>query len=65
MQSNNKFIDPDKIDRDQLSSYERFQLEKYGNILKNTDGPLSKFYSGDRLSTGEENYIFSSQNEKQ
>ena len=44
-----------------LSPYEIFQLEKYGNILPGSDSEDEE--TEETLSTSEINYIFSSQNE--
>ena len=50
------------VNKKNLSPYEIFQLEKYGNILPGSDSEDE--VTEETLSTSEINYIFSSQNEK-
>ena len=67
MQSNNIFYETGEIDFENLSNYERFQIEKYGNILRQDQQhfPFSELQNEmeeSRLSTQEESYIFSQEN---
>ncbi len=57
MQENKEFLEAD------LSPYERYQLERWGNILNNSN-PLEKFFGSEqKIATAEKNYFFSLQNQ--
>lgn len=66
MQRNNIFYETGEIDYEKLSPYERFQLEKYGNILSENQRPFpfSEMNNEEEkiMSTQEESYIFSLEN---
>lgn len=50
------------ITQDSLSPFERYQLERYGNVV-NSSRPLQIFWSGaDSSSTAEEAFIFNNEN---
>lgn len=51
------------ITLDNLSPYERYQLERWGNILNNAD-PLEEFSGPDEreIKTAEEAFIFNNEN---
>ncbi len=58
MQENKEFLEAES-----LSPYERYQLERWGNILNNSN-PLEEFFGSEqKIATAEENYFFSLQNQ--